>query len=65
MWLDEINDRAAFAASESRGESDMAKPSSSIMTGRGMITVQRRLSTRVANIERDDNRMFVSTTRTV
>jgi hypothetical protein len=35
------------------------------MTGRGMITVQRRLSTSEANIERDESRIFVSITSTV
>ena len=65
LRLDEINDRAAFEASASWGESDVAKPSSSITTGKGMITVQRRLSTRETNIERDDKRRFVSMTSTV
>jgi len=65
LRLDEMNDRAAFDASASLNDSEVAKPSSSIMTGRGMITVQRRLSTREANIERDDSRMFVSMTSTV
>lgn len=65
LRLDEMNDRAVFDVSASWGESDVAKPSSSMMTGRGMITVQRRLSTREANIERDDSRMLVSTTSTV
>ena len=60
-----MNDRAVFDASASRGESDVAKPSSSIMTGRGTITIQRRLSTSEANIERDNSRMFVSITSTV
>jgi hypothetical protein len=65
LRLDEINDRAAFDASTSWGESDVAEPSSSIMTDKGMITVQRRLSTREANVKRDDKRRFVSMTSTV
>jgi hypothetical protein len=65
LRLDEINDRAAFDASTSWGESDVAKPSSSIMTDKKMITIQRRLSTREANIERDDKGRFISMTSTV
>ena len=64
-WLDEINDGVASAASKSQGELDMAQPSSSITTGGGMITVQWRLSTGEVNIERDDNRMFMSMTGAV
>ena len=65
LRLDEMNDRAAFDASASFGESEVAKPSSSMMTGRGTITVQQRLSTSEVNIKRDDNKMFVSMTSTV
>ena len=54
----------AFATFESRGESDIARPSSPIMTGRGMIIVQRRLPTRGTNIEKDDGRIFPPATST-
>ena len=40
------------------------RPSSSIITGRGMIMVQRRLSVREEIIDKDDRSMLVSTTRT-
>ena len=50
---------------ESQGESDTAKPSRSIMTGRGIIPVQRGHSIREVSIERGDNGTFVPTTRTV
>ena len=39
--------------------------SSSIMTGRGTMMVQRRLSMREETIDKDERRMLVSTTRTV
>lgn len=40
-------------------------PSSSIMTGRGMMMVQRRLSIKEETVEKDERRMLVSTTSTV
>ena len=64
LWLDEIDDRAAFATFKSRGELDIARPSSPTMTGRGMIIVQWRLPTRGANIKKDDGRIFPPATST-
>ena len=40
------------------------RPSSSIMTGRGMMIVQQRLSMREETIDKEERRMLVSTTRT-
>ena len=55
---------AATAASPNTDESE-ERPSSSMMTGKGITTVHSRLSTREAIMERDDNRILVSTTRMV
>jgi len=63
MW-DEMYVMAVSAASPS-WEVLAERPSSSHITGRGMIMVQRRLSMREKIIDNDDRRMFVSTTRTV
>ena len=41
------------------------RPSSFIMTGRGMMIVEQRLSMREETIDKDERRMLVSTTRTV
>ena len=57
-------DMAKSAASPS-WEVLAERPSSSIMTGRGMIMVQRRLSMRDEIIDKDERSMLVSTTRTV
>jgi hypothetical protein len=63
MW-DEIYDKALSAASLS-WEVFAERPSSSIMTGRGIMMVQRRLSMSEEIIDKDERRMLVSTTRTV
>ena len=63
MW-DEMYVMAVSAASPS-WEVLAERPSSSIMTGRGMMMVQRRLSMREETIDNDERRMLVSTTRTV
>ena len=61
---DETYVMAVSAASPS-WEVLVERPSSSIITGRGMIMVQRRLSKREEIIDKDESRMLVSTTRTV
>ena len=63
MW-DEMYDMAVPAASPS-WEVFAERPSSSIMTGRGMMMVQRRLSMSEETIVKDERRMLVSTTSTV
>ena len=63
MW-DEMYDMAASAASPS-WEVFAERPSSSIMTGRGMMMVQWRLSMSEEIIDKDERRMLVSTTSTV
>ena len=63
MW-DEIYVMAVLAASPS-WEVFAERPSSSIMTGRGMMMVHRRLSMREEIIDKDERRMLVSITRTV
>lgn len=55
---------AAEAASP-RGEMFEERPSSSMMTGSGMMMVHLRLSTRDENMEREDKRILVSMTRVV
>ena len=63
MW-DEMYDIAVSAASPS-WEVFAERPSSSIMTGRGIMMVQRRLSMSEEIIDKDERRMLVSTTSTV
>lgn len=63
MW-DEMYVMAVSAASPS-WEVLAERPSSSIMTRSGMMTVQRRVSMREEIIDKDERSMLVSTTRTV
>jgi hypothetical protein len=63
MW-DEMYDMAVSAASPS-WEVFAERPSSSIMTGRGIMMVQQRLSMSEETIDKDERRMLVSTTSTV
>ena len=63
MWV-EMYVMAVSAASPS-WEVLAERPSSSIITGRGIMMVQQRLSMSEEIIDKDERRMLVSTTRTV